>query len=339
VKNLSIIFQGPAANADGTMSRKLYTHLRRTRQAFPEAEMILSTWSVAPARMAWWRVSLQALRVRLIMSTDPGSQVYTVKKSTYVTNVNRLLISSRAGLAHATQPLAVKLRTDSCLSSRKLVALLNQQVLCEAPLVPRDPAFTIFRSRVINADWYARDARGSLPYLYHPGDIFLAGYTDDLRLFFSAPLARPDLFRPSEMPGLSCPWRYVPEQWLWINAIHKATGEWVYNGNFDHDEQQIVASEQSYLANFVPYSARALGFCWPKYWRSYPFRGLFSVYTHSRWQRLAARTQGQRTEGISGIADRLLTALWRGGYRLRNVFLRYSPIRRIAMRLFVHRRK
>ncbi|MEN4978174.1 WavE lipopolysaccharide synthesis family protein [Erwinia billingiae] len=338
MKNLSIIFQGPAASDDGTLCPQVYAHLRRTRQAFPAAEIILSTWSMPPERMAWWRVSLEVIRVRLVMSSDPGSQAYTIKKSTYITNLNRLLISSQAGLAHATQPLAVKLRTDSGLTNRKLVALLNQQVLCEAPTVPRDPAYRIFRSRVINADWYARDARGSLPYLYHPGDILLAGYTEDLRLFFSAPPAGAELFRPSERPGLSCPWRYVPEQWFWLNAIHKTTGEWVYHGNFDHDEQHIVASEQSYLANFVPYSARSLGFSWPKYWRSYPFRGLFSIYTHRRWQRLAARTQGLSVHRFTGAVDEMLTTIWRGGYRLRNVFLRYSPIRRIAMRLFVHRR-
>ncbi|MFP3524598.1 WavE lipopolysaccharide synthesis family protein [Pantoea sp. SIMBA_072] len=339
MRNLSIVFQGPAADRHGRLSPAVVRHLARTRRAFPAAEIILSSWKCCPDPAWTWQGDLRPLGVRLVLSNDPGALSGTISGCRYVTNLNRLMVSACAGLAAATRPLAVKLRTDSALRNRKLVSLLAQHVLQESPAVPRDPAFRVFQSRVINASWYARDARGSLPYLYHPGDIFLAGWTEDLRLFFSAPAAGPTLFSPSSLPGLGCPWRFVPEQWFWVHAIYRATGRWVYDGNFRHAEGSVADSEQWYLANFVPFSSRALGFSWSKYWRCYPLRGLFSVYTHVRWRRLAARYQGRRVVSLAALGDALLTRIWRCGYRVRRRLLRLYLLRRIALRLFVHRRE
>jgi hypothetical protein len=339
MKNLSIVFQGPAAGPDGELQPDVLLNLQRTRQVFPAAEIILSTWMLLTTQIPAWHRHLRPLEIKLILSEDPGALAETHRGVRYVTNVNRLLVSSSAGLAAASQLLAVKLRTDTWLSSRGVVNLLRQQVLSEDPAIPRDPAFTAFRARVINAEWFARDARGSLPYLYHPGDIFLAGYTTDLRLFFSAPPAGPDLFHPTSVPGLGCPWRYVPEQWFWLHAIHQVRGRWVYPGNFTHSEENIAASEQWYLANFIPCSARTLGLHWPKYWRCYPLRGLFSMYTPRRWQRLAARYQGQYVRRLPDVLDDFLSVTWRCGYRLRERILRHDLLRRIARRLFVHRRQ
>lgn len=338
MKSLSIVFQGPASGPDGMLCTWVLRHLERTRRAFPETEIILSTWLAPAAQTRLWQRHLHSLDVHLVVSDDPGPIIGTDNGAQYITNVNRLLTSSRAGLAAVSRPLAVKLRTDTWLSDRKLLSLFRLHVLCEAPSVPRHPDFIVFQSRVINATWFARDARGSLPYLYHPGDILLAGYTADLRLFFSAPLAGQSIFQPVEMPGLGCPWRYVPEQWFWVHAIRQATGQWVYPGNFSCSEENTVDSEQWYLANFVPYSARALSLHWPKYWRYYPFRGLFSVYTHRRWLRLAARYQGRPAFCLSALFSDFFTAVWRNGYRLRTCLLRHALLRRIALRLFVHRR-
>lgn len=337
MKEISIVFQGPVSDRDGLLKTEVMKYLACTRRAFPSAEIILSSWRCSPDQVRVWQQHLGPLNVRLVLSDDPGAITGTINDNRYITNLNRLRVSAQAGLAAATRPLAVKLRTDSFLRNRRLVSLLKQHVLKDTPGLSRDPAFCVFQARVINASWFARDARGSQPYLYHPGDIFLAGYTEDLRLFFSAPAAGQTLFSPARMPGLGCPWRFVPEQWFWVHAIHQATGNWVYDGNFRYSESNIAASEQFYLANFVPFSARALGFSWPKRWRCYPLRGLFSVYTHARWQRLAANYQGRDTYSLSAVTDKFLTRVWRGGYQLRGFLLRCSLIRRVALRLFVHR--
>ncbi|WP_281083254.1 WavE lipopolysaccharide synthesis family protein [Klebsiella quasivariicola] len=340
MNRLSIIVQGSVMGPDGEPDMRVIRNLRRTRAAFPLAEIILSTWQAPLATVERLKHRLSGLAVRLVMSPDPGPLIGEDTAGKYVTNLNRMLLSSRAGLEEATRPLAVKLRTDCWLSRRRLLSLLETQVLAVPREVPRDPAYRVFRGRVVNASRFARDARGSLPYLFHPGDIFLAGYTEDLRLFFSAKPATAELFRPARMPGLWCPWRYVPEQWCWLSAIHKVTGSWVYDGNFEYSPANVMASEQWYLANFVPYSCFTLGLHWPKYWRCYPLRGLFSVYTHARWRRLAVRYLGGKMPlalRLTAVADRLLTALWRIGYRFRVYLLKRPAVRRMAMHLFLHR--
>jgi len=328
--NLSLVFQGPV----DVMSGQLYHGLRQTRQVFPEAEMIVSTWRQSPAEDSLLAARLQTMGVRLVLSDDPGPLIGEDKSGRWICNLNRLRLSALAGLNAATHPLAIKLRTDTWLSSRSLLQLLEQEILPDAG-PPRPPAYRVFRRRVINATWFARDPRGSLPFLYHPGDILLAGLTEDVRLFFSAPPADASLFRPARTPGLWCAWRYVPEQWFWVHAIEKVTGRPRWEGNFSTSPQDVSDSEQFYLANFVPCTPRQLGLHWPKYWRHYPLRGLFSLYTPTRWRRRAGYG---RPAPVRDLFSRQLIRLWRSGYCLRAGLLRHPAIRRVAKRLFTTRR-
>ncbi|EHM4904065.1 MULTISPECIES: WavE lipopolysaccharide synthesis family protein [Enterobacteriaceae] len=249
--NLSIVFQGPADVRCST----LYLYLQRTRNTFPDAEIIVSTWHSTPTTDALLNARLARMGVRLILSNDPGPLTGHDISGRWTTNLNRLLCSARAGLQAASRPLVIKLRTDTWLSSRALLDRIEQDVLRDAG-PPRQEAFKVFSHRVINASWFARDPKGSLPFLFHPGDILLAGKTEDVRLFFSAPQADTSLFCPARMPGLWSAWRYVPEQWFWIHAIRQITGRLVYEGNFAHTPALVTASEQFYLANFVPHDHR-----------------------------------------------------------------------------------
>lgn len=311
-------------------------NLQLTREVFPDAEIILSTWEMSPLEEDELQLALVDLNIRTVFSPDPGMLARSDRTGSYRTNVNRILRSAQAGLAIATRPLAIKLRTDTRLTGRKIVHLLGHFVLCgEGPA--RDPAYQVFRARVINASWFARDERGSMPYLFHPGDILLAGLTEDVRLFFSAPMASYDLFVPVSTSGNGYNFLYVSEQWLWVNAIWKATGNKVFSGNIRYSKEDVANSEQYFLANFVPFSAQQLQLCWPKYWSHYPLRGLFSVMTYRRWHyRCTAYLQGHPERPYS-LVTRTFITIWRCGYRLRERLLHLPTLRRIAVRLFVHR--
>jgi len=333
MKNLSIVFQGPANPQTGT----LFKYVRRTRNIWPEAEIIVSTWHSSQEADQELSAQLDPLGARLVLSHDPGPVSGTDASGIWYSNLNRLLCSSHAGLAVASRPLAIKLRTDTWLSNRSLHALL-EQVVSPNPEPQRSFDYKVFHSRVITATWFARDARGSQPWLFHPGDILLAGRTEDLRLFFSAPQAAADLFQPATMPGLWSAWRYVPEQWFWVHAIRQRTGRDVFAGNFHHSPQLVADSERYFLANFVPFSPRRLGLHWPKYWLRYPFRGLFSVYTHSRWKRLAQRCEGATVYSPKAAVSWFFTQIWRMGYCLRLFMLRQPRLRALARKLFSHHR-
>ncbi|RTP97287.1 hypothetical protein EKN38_22380 [Enterobacter sp. WCHEn045836] len=334
MKNLSIVFQGPILRG-ATVCMSAVSNIRRTREAFPEAEIIVSSWRCTPGTEQYFRTLMAEMRVHVVLSYDPGPLVNYDESGQWVSNLNRQLVSSAAGLRCATRPLSLKLRTDTCLSGRGVVPLLQRYVLdSEGP--GREMHYSVFKKRVINASWFARDARGSLPFLFHPGDIFLAGLTEDVRLFFSAPLADESLFSPARRPGLWCAWRFAPEQWFWIHAVRSVTGKMEYEGNFAYAREKVEASERYYLANFVPFESGKLDLYWKKYWRRYPLRGLFSLYTHSRWLRLAEVYSGKREHPLT-LPDRILTYVWRIGYILKVALLCLPIIRRLAKSLFVHR--
>lgn len=336
MESLSIVFQGSVWR-EGAFCPEVRKHIQCTQQIFPAAEIIVSSWKSNSIADAALQRELEAMNCRVVLNDDPGVLVARDKAGEYRNNVNRLLCSAYAGLQAATRPLAIKLRTDTRLYGRGVENLLQRYVLQgEGPA--RHTAFQIFESRLINASWFARDAHGSLPFLYHPGDILLAGRIEDMRLFFSAPFAGQDLFHPASMPGLWVSWRYVPEQWLWVHAIKKVTGRIVYKGGLQFTVRDRESSDRYFLNNFVPFRPYQLQLWWPKYWRRYPLRGLFSTMNYRRWMRLNRWYSQGKAGKPYGLLEHSLSALWRGGYILRTALLQQPAIRRIAIRIFSHHR-
>lgn len=332
---ISLVIQGPVGTKEYSQTEMLL-RLANMRKLFPHSEIILSTWRLPSEIESRVRQHLSGLDIRLIQSCDPGALEVRDGELRYATNINRLLVSTRAGLDAVTRPLTIKLRSDSYLSTRAIVSLLERYVISEDVLM-RDENYSLFRRRVLTASWVTRDARGSLPYLFHPGDIFLAGRTEDIRLFFSAPLVSESLYSPASTTGLWSAWRYVPEQWLWVNAIKRRTGETVFKGNFENAPGLVSRSENYFLANFIPFSASTLGFHWPKYWKKYPGRGLFSMYSHRKWLNLYAAIHGKKNYSVLKYVVALLTSLWRAGYILRAWLLQLTLLRRIVFYVFARR--
>lgn len=330
MKVLSLVIQGPSGTKYFS-EEKMLRRLAKTRELFPEAEIIFSTWKVTSEENENKLLStLNSMKIKLVQSVDPGPVTITDGNVHYTTNVNRLIVSTCAGLAEVTRPLTVKLRSDCYLSATTVFSLLQRHINTEDGFV-RNDAYKVFQQRVISCSWIARDARGSLPYLFHPSDIFLAGRTEDIRLYFSAPLATDTLFSPAFSKGLWTAWRYVPEQWLWVNAIKQKKFATVFDGNFQSSPELIEKSEQFFLANFIPLSAGQLALHWPKYWMKYPGRGLFSLYSYRRWLRLYERSCGKSRFHLLDVVESLFTRLWRVGYIFRTWLLRINWLRRFAL--------
>ena len=335
MKELSLIIQGASGTPEYPFEAMMLG-LTRLRELFPLAEIILSTWQWSGERLAQNEETLRMFDIKLVQNQDPGPLEIRDRGCKYRTNINRMLISSQAGLNAATRPLAVKIRSDCFLTGRRIVELINNYVLNEA-LIKREKTFSVFSKRIITASWFSRDARGSLPFLFHPGDIFLAGRTEDLQLYFSAPLVTTSVFAPASAPGLWCAWRYVPEQWLWVNAIFKRHHRWVFEGNFSTEPCMVGLSERYFLANFVVFNPRELNLRWPKYWKRYAGRGLFSIYNRCRWLQLYSRIYSEPNGRGGNLLSYNFTFLWRSGYRVRSRLLAIPFVRRIALNLFTYR--
>lgn len=319
---LSIIFQGAVIH-ENRLCRDVIENITITRRYFPEAEIILSTWALSAQLYRQLQDSLSTLRIIIIENEDPGPLVYRERETGWVTNINRMIVSSRQGIRRATHHDVVKLRTDSRLYNRNIAFFLRHRKE-EEQMYPRDQDYSLFRQRVINGNLFARNARGYMPYLFHPGDILLAGKKQDLLDLFDIPLADKSIFEVCFCFSIFSLMRYVPEQYIWVRYIEKMTGVNEFPGNSFTSEKLKEASEKFYINNFVPYSSEDLGFLWSKHSEVYKNKGLSSVYTTEDWVAL----HHKHSDTAQGILNFRKKAEQVGIFILRIIlWIKFTPLR------------
>ena len=98
INDISIVVQGAV---DKTETPKC---LKSIRQYLPNAEIILSTWEGTDLSC------IEGLYDKLVLSKDPGGVFYEKKK--YYQNINRQIVSTKAGLELAERKFIMKLRSD-----------------------------------------------------------------------------------------------------------------------------------------------------------------------------------------------------------------------------------
>ena len=238
--DLSVVVQGPATASLSQVVDSVRRHL-------PRAELIVSTWQDG---------DVDGLDVDdLVLSEDPGSVPYLDERrrpGPRMMNTNRMLVSTKAGLARATREFTVKLRNDTPLRS---AALLDW---CRDP-GPAGPAeLRLFSQRILITHVAVRPADAMRGYLFHPSDVVHLGRRVDLvDLWDVEPIdeeenatwfctrARPE---PDLVPSMQS--RYVNEQVLWLSALRRHGIEPGYEHIGHYSPELRVRSERSLVANF-----------------------------------------------------------------------------------------
>ncbi len=299
---VSVVVQGAIApgGATGATGRCLES----VRRALPGAEIILSTYPGSDTSGLSFDI--------LVESDDPGALSFTREGPIQLNNVNRQIVTTQAGLARATRPYALKLRSDLLMDGAGLLRYFARYGSHGGEKDNSDAR--VFGERVLCCTRYARNPRRVLPYAFHPSDWFFFGRTDDVRKLFDIPLApepetsrwfdayapRPD---PDVFPGALNRW--APEQYIWLSCLKRhapnavpATALPTYQ--WDVSEAIITASERTLAENFVLLSPRQVQIRFTKYritrldWAS--------VYTHGEWLRLR--------ETYCGTDDRTKAVDW-----------------------------
>ncbi len=142
------------------------------RQRAPEAQIILSTYG----HCAEHAQGLQAkgLLDVLVISEDPGALPSTVKSPTAgPNNLNRMLVSTQAGLARADRAFVLKIRSD---------ALIDPMRVAHRWAAEGGGGRLLFASR------YTRHPFGINGYLFHVSDWITFGRLDRCRHYWAAPL-------------------------------------------------------------------------------------------------------------------------------------------------------
>lgn len=336
-KNITIVMQGQCIT-EGQVCSKVIKNMKTTRENLPDAELILSTWDKGSTLNDQVRTALAPLNVIVIFNEDPGSVVKNEKGILYVSNINRMIVSSTAGIKAATNEIVVKIRSDSYLYSNVICNLIGFYFSDNNRLLRADE-FSVFSQRVINCNLYARNARGYLPYLFHPGDICVAGYKNDILSLFNVPLVTNDIFKLSRTLTHFSTMALFPEQYIWVNCIRKLQGKLVYKENLFRNEALVSLSERYYVNNFITHSAAELGFCWDKQNDKYHGKGKYSVYHHADWLDMYERyiLQKDILFSVRLLKNNVIRAIMLFYFFFRTNLLRINIVRKLAIWLFVKR--
>ncbi|HDM8439128.1 WavE lipopolysaccharide synthesis family protein [Yersinia enterocolitica] len=335
--NITIVMQGQCIT-EGQVCSKIIKNMKTTRENLPDAELILSTWDKGSTLNDQVRMAIAPLNVIVIFNDDPGSVVKNEKGISYISNINRMIVSSATGIKAATNEIVVKIRSDSYLYSNVICSLIEFYFSAHNKLL-RTEEFSVFSQRVINCNLYARNARGYLPYLFHPGDICVAGYKNDILSLFNVPLVTNDIFKLSRTLTHFSTMALFPEQYIWVNCIRKSQGKLVYKENLFRNEALVSLSERYYVNNFITHSAAELGFCWDKQNNKYHGKGKYSVYHHADWLDMYDKYILQKDIFFSVrlLKNNVIRTIMLFYFFFRTNLLRINIVRKLAIWLFVKR--
>jgi hypothetical protein len=340
-EDVSIVMQGSIVNNHGVLNSDFINNLDMLVKHFPSSQIIISTWIVDSS--IEHKLSIKYPFVIFYYNNDVGPIIKDVEGVTIVSNLNRMLISTTAGLNLVTSRYAIKIRTDSFFYSDNILQLFKElytnNSIGSTSSITREVKFSIFNKHIINCNLFARNPHSHLPFLFHPGDIMLAGETADLKLLFHIPLADDKLIGMCKTWMNSCYMVLVPEQYLWIKCIEINTGMRELDGNFSSNPMEVERSERFYLNNFIPLSPEVLGFEWPKHKQEYYGKGILSVYTFKDWVKLYQKyilLEKSKWDFQLFYRD-LKINFMKLYFFIRTQLLRIKFIRKLAFKLFVKR--
>lgn len=163
-KDISVVVQG--------LVSKEFTPrvLKSIRKYLPKAEIILSTWEGTDCSDLDYD--------QLILNKDPGAEILFPQWNQYH-NLNRQIVSTKAGINTATRKYLLKTRTDIIFESSNFLKYFLK-------FKKRNPSFLLFKERILLCEHYVRRAE---IFPYHFSDWVQFGLKEDLEKLWDIPLA------------------------------------------------------------------------------------------------------------------------------------------------------
>ncbi|MBK0124922.1 hypothetical protein IAE30_14345 [Pantoea sp. S61] len=338
---VSFIIQGGVLNTSRELDKEFIFNLNLILKNFPESEIIVSTWKADDVIEDNLMTTYSG--VKFLFNDDVGSISKNVEGVKVVSNVNRMLVSSLNGLRCATKKYSIKMRTDSYFYNDNILSWLSDYFLENKFLsvdnVLRQDEYAVFSRHLINCNLFARNPFSQLPFLYHPGDILVAGLTLDVLTFFDIPLADENIFLHCKSMMNACYMRFVPEQYVWVKNLERSVQDFKYSGNFSRNAAEVERSERFYVNNFLPLDSKRLGFVWRKHKEVYFNKGWSSLYQPFDWIGLYSKYICNKNSSYPFIwyLRLLQITLMKLYFFFRTQLLKLPFVRKIAYRLFVKR--
>lgn len=251
--DFTFVVQGPVVTRPLHATRDCTRSIRRF---FPDSRIILSTWEGADAT----GIDCD----ELLLNVDPGAPCDScLPGSPYnrPNSVNRMIVSTAAGLAASRTPWTVRMRSDFVFTT---AALLERDAESRARFRNRDPRWQVFDEPILCPSLYAVDTFKQ-PLAYHPSDMLHVGRTTDLRQLWDAPLMTLGQLtycthNERDNHEYRMAMQFLPEQWIWLCCLSRAgiachTPSWYYQFSraIEHDSLRLL------LNNFMVVEYRDCG--------------------------------------------------------------------------------
>jgi hypothetical protein len=258
----------------------------------PNATLILSTWKGQP---------IEGLDADIILQLDdPGTTNFykpKAKADNLYNNGNRLIYSTRSGLAEVKTRYALKIRSDLLLFHPLFSSYLNQFNHVDAP-------WQVLQQRIIGFPIYSLKYESTIhksgghriqPRPFHVSDWAYFGLTADLQNLFDCPLMQePETSRwfenrpkPANDLWPDRLWRYSPEQYIVSNLAQRTLGITLEHAS--QDDVDILQSSERFIANnFIILDQYQWGLWSLKlkvYQDQLPAELLKGLYSHQVWYR------------------------------------------------------
>ena len=201
--DISIVVQG-------AISEETKKCLQSLRREFPNSQIILSTWNGS---------NIEGLDYDdVVYSEDPGAIIID-KKSNTKNNINRQLVSTKAGLKYANRKYILKTRTDILWKNSNIKSFFGKYDRVYKP--------KHLKNRIIVCNYYTRNPR-VMPLPFHVSDWITFGNNEDIKLLYD--IENEDFNEMRWFENRERKYkrfytnlltRYVPEQYVCINFAKK----------------------------------------------------------------------------------------------------------------------
>ena len=264
--DISIIIQGAISPNTAEVVHQL-------RHLFCGAEIILSSWRNS---------NLKSICAdKIIQSDDPGGVVADPVTQT-MNNVNRQLVSTKAGIAAATRPFILKTRTDILFRDTKFLEYWGKYDDLSSPFLG---------NRLLICNYYTRNPR-IFNTCFHPSDWIMFGRAEDIRAYYNGISLMSDedgiWFRnhpkaSTFFTNYLC--RYTPEQHIFLSFLRQKQ---CVNCScyYDHTPGLIEGTERAFAECFVVLDyQKQLGITFPNYDPNRYFEK-HTLISHWQWKAL-----------------------------------------------------
>ncbi|ACH64905.1 WavE lipopolysaccharide synthesis [Aliivibrio fischeri MJ11] len=270
-RDISIIVQGQLFKSEHSSTLDV---LQSIRKYYPNAEVILSTWTGSEISPLY-----QSLCDQVVLSDDPGDGSYGKPPL----NINRQIVSSRAGIDKATRTYAIKTRTDLIFTSDSLASFMGLTL-------ERTPEFSLGFGHICVADFSTRSHISGLKVPFWVCDFVYAGRKEDVKKIFDVNLYTKNDFeyylthpKPDYMYRQSDVFQYTPETYFAYNYL-KQGRDIPFENSYDNNSIAMELYGNLLINNFIVLGEEQLGITSLKY--HLPIHPPRKIMTYPKWSKL-----------------------------------------------------